>query len=588
MNAQMEQFIQQFIDQEQLHTRTFTFSESLLFLIINEQVFTPSNSSSAHMGIHKSSLLELHQQISHMREDGFKIQFEMEMNEGSKEHVTIGVLCSPQEVSHREQQIIRAYLESIKRALLTILQCENKRIKHEILFDLSKKILSSIDVDQVLCVVDSSAKELFSDYDTFIWLSHDYNQHFPVKYLNFKQEARDYNTEAYIHGEILFYHLEGKRALSVPLRGKQGSYGVLQLLSLVEQATDPDKEVLSLIADTVGVALENAQLFQQSKQLINELRLITETSEQLSRSLNVDDNVDFVISKINEMLRPECIYFLSYQNNKNKYRVLASTNPQTKEEVLELKENTLIQEVHETEEPYIAFCPEQPEKKLFGEQEPLSYSSLVIVPMLNNNTVIGQIILTHSQANYFSYNEFRLLKTFVHHASFSFVNSFLHEDLNRFVITDTLTRLFTRHYLDQKIMLSQQKDLYGSFILIDIDNFKKVNDSFGHQVGDDILIQVANVMKSSIREVDIASRWGGEELAIYLPNIDIYHAFEIADRIRERVNLETSPGVTISCGLSQWKKQEAEKSTEILFQYADQSLYKAKREGKNKVIMVPE
>src|SRR5690606_23007528 len=119
----------------------------------------------------------------------------------------------------------------------------------------------------------------------------------------------------------------------------------------------------------------------------------------------------------------------------------------------------------------------------------------------------------------------------------------------------------------------------------DIDNFKAINDTYGHQTGDDVLIQVANIIKSSIRDNDIAARWGGEELAIYLPNAPLSSALQVAERIRERVSRKTSPRVTISIGVSQWKQQDMIKGLDTLFQKADQSLYTAKSTGKNQVIV---
>ncbi|MFP3381706.1 GGDEF domain-containing protein, partial [Bacillus sp. SIMBA_069] len=78
-----------------------------------------------------------------------------------------------------------------------------------------------------------------------------------------------------------------------------------------------------------------------------------------------------------------------------------------------------------------------------------------------------------------------------------------------------------------------------------IDFFKTVNDTFGHQVGDEVLIQVSDLIRHSIRDTDIAARWGGEELAVYLPRVDKAMAHTVAERIRECVELQTSPRVTI-------------------------------------------
>jgi diguanylate cyclase (GGDEF)-like protein len=102
-------------------------------------------------------------------------------------------------------------------------------------------------------------------------------------------------------------------------------------------------------------------------------------------------------------------------------------------------------------------------------------------------------------------------------------------------------------------------------------------------VGDAILTQVSGIIRSSIRETDIAARWGGEELAIYLPQIRFEHARKIAERIRSRVEAETNPPVTISCGVSEWTSADERISVETLFYRADMALYQAKNGGRNRV-----
>lgn len=118
-------------------------------------------------------------------------------------------------------------------------------------------------------------------------------------------------------------------------------------------------------------------------------------------------------------------------------------------------------------------------------------------------------------------------------------------------------------------------------IIVDIDQFKQVNDTYGHQTGDKILQQVCTIVKSSIRKTDIAARWGGEELAIYLPGADAENAYRIAETIRLRAAMDTDPAVTVSCGIAEWTKGDGKVSVESLFYEADMALYKAKNNGRN-------
>lgn len=128
------------------------------------------------------------------------------------------------------------------------------------------------------------------------------------------------------------------------------------------------------------------------------------------------------------------------------------------------------------------------------------------------------------------------------------------------------------------------EDHEGTFMMIDIDDFKLINDTFGHQVGDDVLVQVANLVNANIRGSDIGARWGGEELAIYLPGISLPAGLVVAKRLVKRVSENTEPQVTISCGVSHWNRGSQD-SYPTLFKRADEALYIAKQSGKNRVIV---
>jgi diguanylate cyclase (GGDEF)-like protein len=151
------------------------------------------------------------------------------------------------------------------------------------------------------------------------------------------------------------------------------------------------------------------------------------------------------------------------------------------------------------------------------------------------------------------------------------------------IITDHLTKLHSRNYLDEKIQRSMKEDEEGTFILIDLDNFKDLNDTYGHQVGDNVLIQVANLIKANIRGNDVGARWGGEELAIYLPKVSMEAGVSIAKRLVEKIADCSNPTITVSCGVSYWNKDRLD-TYNYLFKRADDALYIAKGTGKNRVV----
>lgn len=170
----------------------------------------------------------------------------------------------------------------------------------------------------------------------------------------------------------------------------------------------------------------------------------------------------------------------------------------------------------------------------------------------------------------------------MHHSALVISNTLLRERLQETVITDFLTGLYTRRYLEETIDEHQENGSKAVLLLFDIDDFKLVNDTYGHHVGDNVLKQVARVMKEVIGNKGVITRWGGEELAVYLPETSPDEGMEIANNIRKRIPEGTDPSITVSCGLSHWEK-EAEDTPKKMFLRADQALYSAKSAGKDQV-----
>jgi diguanylate cyclase (GGDEF)-like protein len=155
---------------------------------------------------------------------------------------------------------------------------------------------------------------------------------------------------------------------------------------------------------------------------------------------------------------------------------------------------------------------------------------------------------------------------------------------------DSLTGLYNYKYFYDTLtnFLSNGKDEI-SVILIDIDDFKKINDSFGHLVGDRVLIELADILRLNTRKTDVIVRYGGEEFAIILKSCSITEALEMAERLRGKVenylfalNIEGFSGITISVGVSNFP-HNAMSSIELV-KAADEAMYCAKRQGKNRVV----
>jgi diguanylate cyclase (GGDEF)-like protein len=167
-----------------------------------------------------------------------------------------------------------------------------------------------------------------------------------------------------------------------------------------------------------------------------------------------------------------------------------------------------------------------------------------------------------------------------------------HEEIYRLTTIDGLTQVFNKRYfietLEREIGRAQRYRRDLSLIMFDIDNFKHINDTYGHLAGDYVLKQLAAVIKARIRREDILSRYGGEEFAIILPEIDAYNSLQFAEKIRRLIEKamfrfeDTDIPVTISIGVASIKVDLEDPNDFI--RIADTNLYEAKAQGKNRVV----
>ena len=156
-------------------------------------------------------------------------------------------------------------------------------------------------------------------------------------------------------------------------------------------------------------------------------------------------------------------------------------------------------------------------------------------------------------------------------------------------ITDPLTQIYNRkHFFDElqrEIDRSVRTGEKLSILLFDIDDFKKINDEYGHYSGDQALVSITSTIKRTIRPYDTFARLGGEEFGVILPNLDQNEAFDIAERIRigvEESRLNRKIPVTISIGLTEYLDHD---SPDDMYKRTDDAMYEAKRCGKNQVVV---
>ncbi|HEY2005581.1 MAG TPA: diguanylate cyclase [Solirubrobacteraceae bacterium] len=192
----------------------------------------------------------------------------------------------------------------------------------------------------------------------------------------------------------------------------------------------------------------------------------------------------------------------------------------------------------------------------------------------------------------FNEDDLELLRSLAARATLALANVNLHRDVQRQAVTDDLTGL-TTHGRFQQLLGAEMEQVRRyqypvGLVMLDIDDFKSINDVYGHQQGDVVLRSVADVLRENSRDVDVAARYGGEEMALILPHTDLDGTYVIAERVREAIEalrvplLEGSGALQITASLGAAASINGHKDE--LITAADNALYVAKREGKNRTV----
>ena len=218
-------------------------------------------------------------------------------------------------------------------------------------------------------------------------------------------------------------------------------------------------------------------------------------------------------------------------------------------------------------------------------------ATVVAVPLTSSTTVIGVLLLLdRADGEEFDDRDLSTLRTFTSQATVAVDNVLLHEEARRLSVTDGLTGLWNFRYFQLTVAKEIERafrfDRPLALLMLDLDHFKKVNDQYGHQRGDAVLIELAERLRGLVRDVDTLARYGGEELVVVLPETDEPGAVRAAERICEAVRATTFglPGelpvpVTVSIGVAVFPGHGATPSA--LLRAADDALYAAKREGRD-------
>ncbi|MFI5310149.1 MAG: diguanylate cyclase [Gemmatimonadales bacterium] len=225
-----------------------------------------------------------------------------------------------------------------------------------------------------------------------------------------------------------------------------------------------------------------------------------------------------------------------------------------------------------------------------GGSTPLS-GTLAILPLQRTTVTLGALVIGSDEPGVIRQSDLRTAKLIAQLAASALEAAWEIEEVSRRSRTDQLTGLWNRRHFDEELRRAlDQTDRFGgtcTMVVIDLDHFKQVNDTHGHEAGDEVLKAVADVMSELVRTTDVCARIGGEEFCLILPQTLLAGAVELAERLRARI--ETSSvrwkgrevRVTASFGVATYDAGSGQPRRARLFEAADGAMYTAKREGRN-------
>lgn len=362
--------------------------------------------------------------------------------------------------------------------------------------------------------------------------------------------------------------------------------------------TNDEIEELANNFNQMSEKLKNIYLDLENKveERTKELLLLYSFTSAVSKSLYVSETARTAGDELVAVLELDGFIFVSNENGELNMNNLVSSiiNEDDIREIIEiLIKKGIIQYISKHHIPY---CLKLEDEAIsVTGKKVIDINSIAVFPILYQGNIMGYFILFSELKDAFNSNIISAIETCMIQLGVSLANAQRYEITEELSFKDPLTKLFNRRYFETKLENEFARCMrYGresSVCMIDIDHFKKINDTYGHQSGDAILRQLAEIIQSSIRKSDVAARYGGEEFIILMTESSPDKAYIAAERIRKKVEehafvIDVDPGyihITVSIGIAGFVSYMATK--EDLVEQADRALYSAKQTGRNKVCM---
>jgi len=381
--------------------------------------------------------------------------------------------------------------------------------------------------------------------------------------------------------------------LAVPLMVRDKVVGVLDCQSENLNHFDKDTiDLLTLFSTQASMALQNARLYSLERRRASQLQAINAIAQQTTAVLDLRELLSKVCSLIQQAFQASHVSVLLKDEED---LVLRASHGKLTPRVPEggrlpagsgiwgralAGGKTVIENDVTTAADYLG---------LYAET-----GSRMCIPLVSFGQTLGVLVLESAQPGAFNDSDTQPLESVADICATAIQNAHYVERVKQLAYLDGLTGIFNRRFFELRIAEEIERARRFSsgmaVIMIDIDQFKRLNDEFGHLLGDEVLRQVSSILHQQLRKIDVVCRYGGEEFAILLPQTDPQHALSVAEKLRRMVETWQFPGVpravTISAGTASFPDHGG--TRDELVKAADAGLYAAKQAGRNRVCLAPD
>ncbi|MDZ5470795.1 sensor domain-containing diguanylate cyclase (plasmid) [Bacillus sp. 31A1R] len=345
-------------------------------------------------------------------------------------------------------------------------------------------------------------------------------------------------------------------------------------------------------------------LYYSSDKINNYLQKATEIGHELAERLEEKEVMNLFIQKISTMLPVDFAYILDVVNEEELQLIRRVEKGEEKDpgNIKPLKKNEGISGLVWSTKKAALFTKKKEWKNIVEGYMPESVESVLCVPIVRNNQVVGVLLLASSQKRAYEKSQLMIVDILCSSFAVAIENARHYEKTKEHSERCALTKLYNYRYFDNLLSEEFNKLEVGernllSLIILDIDHFKSVNDTYGHQSGNEILFELAGRLRALIGSKGTVARYGGEEFVVLLPEIDKYEALELAELVRRSIaeepftlaqHLDCIAGdyvkVNITASIGVATAPEDADDSMALIRHADRALYVgAKRAGRNRV-----